>query len=62
MTASSCVNTENVTTRVCRLLWTHLAPEPEVLDFGFEVSNVGDLRSIFPVTNMVNVTYCVSSR
>lgn len=37
--------------RVWRLLWTHLAPEPEVLDFSFEVSNVGDLRSIFTGMN-----------
>lgn len=28
---------------------THLTPESEVLNFSFEVSNVGDLWSIFTV-------------
>lgn len=40
-------DTEVLSVVLGRTKHSYLAPESEVLHFGFEVANVGDLRSIF---------------
>lgn len=43
---------------------THLTPESKVLNFGFEVAHVGDLRAVFTKEERKHVskthTYCVT--